>query len=249
MKSLVELVREFCLLIVTLFRSLLVLLLLVAALALYLLYLAASWVAETPVVLLAPPVVLLTWWTLRRYVFGRDLLVDEDSAVIVRRAGGRLESLYRGLHKLNVGDRVCKWITLKTESEETNLEEVYTRDEARVRLSAVYELHISDPRRFYLLGRKRSVDFAKLNRRVLLAVVRDFDLDEVYNLAGEINQLIAQTINSQVRSRGLQVNNYRLDEADWPETSERWRRNRSRLPLQAGQYWIESGNPRRRLQY
>lgn len=248
MKSLVELVREFCSLIVTLFRSLLVLLALVAALAGYLLYLAASWVAEYPVVLLAPPVVLLTGWTLRRYVFGRELLIDGDSAVIVRRAGGRLEPLYRGMYKLNIGDRVCEWFALIAEMEETNLEEVYTRDEKRVRLSGVYELYISDPIRFYLLGRKRSVDFARLNRRVLLAVVRDFDLDEIYNLPFEINQLIAQTINSQIRSRGLKVINYRLDEAVWPETNERWRRNRSRLPLQAGQYWIESGNPRRRLQ-
>jgi len=254
MEQFVNLVRELCLCAITLarsltslLRSLLIISLAIIAVAGYLLYLAATWVAKHPIIWMALPTAFLTVWVLRRYVLGRGVMVEKDWAVIVKKAGGKYEPLYRGWHKLKIGDRVCEWFLLKPESEETNLEEVYTRDEERVRLSAVYEMHISDPRRFYLLGRKRSADLTELNRRALMTVVGDFGFDDLYNSPFEINRLVAQTINNQIRDRGLQVINYYIDEALWPETNERWRRNRSHLALQSGQYWSDSRNLKRQL--
>ena len=247
MEQFVNLVRELCLCIKTLVRSLLIILLAALVLVGYLFYLAADWVAEHPSIWLLPTTAFLTVWLLRRYVLGRDVMVERDWAVIVKKAGGKYEPLYRGWHKLKIGDRVCEWLSLKPESEETNLEEGYTRDEEQVRLSAVYERYISDPLRFYLMGRKRPADFTELNRRGLMTVVGDFGFDDLYNSPFEINRLVVQTINNQIRDRGLQVINYRLDEVIWPETNERWRRNRSHLALQSGQYWSDSRNLKRQL--
>jgi len=247
MKQIVNLVRELCLCVMTLVGSLLVFALAALALAGYLFYLVAAWAAEHPAIWLAPPAAFLTVWFLQRYVRGRDVMVERDLSVIVKRAGGKYEPLYRGWHKLKIGDRVCEWFSLRPKSEETNLEEVCTRDEDRVRLSAVYERYISDPLRFYLLGRKRPVDFAELNRWALMAVVQDFGLDDLYNSPFEINELVEQTINNRIRDCGLQVINYSIDEAVWPETNERWKRKRAQLAFQVGQYWSESRDLKRRL--
>jgi hypothetical protein len=247
MEQLVNLVRELCLCVLTLVRSLLIILLAAIVLTGYLLYLAAAWVAEHPVIWMALPTVFLSLLGLRRYVLGRHVMVEMDWAVIVKKAGGRFEPLYRGCHRLKIGDRVCKWLPLRPIYEKANLEEVYTCDEERVRLAAVYEQYISDPLRFYLLRRKRPVDFTELNRWALMCVVEGFGLDDLYNSPFEIDGMVAQTINNQIRERGLQVTNYRLDEAVWPETNERWRRNGSQLALRAGQYWSESGNLKRQL--
>lgn len=257
MGQFINLLQELCLCAETLARSfvsfirlMLIILLMAIALALYLLYLAAAWVADHPIILMAPPAVALSVFWLRRYVFGREVAVERDCAAIVKRASGRREVLYRGSHRLKIGDRICEWLSLRPSSEETNQEEAYTRDEERVRLSAVYELHICDPLRFHQAQRSRRkpyAELAELNRRALATVVEDFGFDELYNSPFEINRLIAQTINDQLRDRGLQVINYRMDEVIWPETNERWKRNRSHLALQAGQYWSDSRSLKRQL--
>src|SRR5262249_3584974 len=163
-----------------------------------------AWVAEHPIIWMAPPTAFLSVLGLRRYVLGRNVTVERDWAVIVKRTGGKVEPLYRGWHRLKIGDRVCEWLPLTPMYEKTNLEEGYTCDEERVRLSAIFERYISDPFRFYLLRRKRSVDFAELNRWALTEVVKDFGFDDLYNSPYEINGMVAQTINNQIRDRGLQ---------------------------------------------
>lgn len=257
MGEIINLLRELCLCAGTLARSvvrfvhlMLIILLMVIALALYLLYLAVAWVADHPIILMAPPVVALSVLWLRRYVFERDVVVERDCAVIIKRAGGRPEALYGGRHRLDIGDRICEQLSLRPSFEKTNQEEVYTRDEERVRISAVYEIHIHDPLRFHRLKRSRRKHYAyvcELNRWALATVIEDFDFDELYNSPFEINRLVAQTINERLRDRGLQMINYRLDEVIWPETNERWKRNRSYLALQAGQYWSDSRSLKRQL--
>jgi regulator of protease activity HflC (stomatin/prohibitin superfamily) len=257
MGEFVNLARELCLCVVDLARSfvsfirlILIILLMAIALALYLIYLAVNWVAAHPIILMGLLVVALSVFWLRRYVLGREVVVERDCAAIVRRAGGGREPLYQGRHRLKIGDRICEWLSLRPRSEEMNQEEAFTRDEEPVRISAVCEMHIYDPLRFYQARRPRRKLYAylaELNRWALATVVEDFGFDELYNSPFEINRLVAQTINDRLRDRGLQVINYRMDEVIWPETNERWKRNRSYLALQAGQYWSDSRNLKRQL--
>lgn len=222
MREFVNMMRELYLCVVDLARWLvsfvrliLIILLMAIALAIYMIYLAAAWVAEHPIILMAPPIIALSVWWLRRYVLRREVVVERDCAAIVKRAGGRREVLYRGSHRLMIGDRVYEQLSLRLSLAETNQEEVYTLDEERVRLSAIYEMHISDPLRFHHMkksGRKRHANIIELNRWALATVVEYFGFDDLFNLPFEINRLIAQTINDQLRDRGLQVINYRLDE-------------------------------------
>jgi len=251
MEPIINLLRELCLYIVSriisLFRSLLVIFLVAVILIGCLLYRMAIWAAEHPAVLILPPAALLLLWLFKRYVLGREIMVSKDSAVIVRRAGGTLEPLYRGWHRLKLADTVCGVLSLRPESTQTNLEEVFTFDEERVRLSAVYQYHISDPVPFYRRGRKNTIDFVELNQWALLTVIQDFSSDDLYNAPHEINARIEQSINDQLHGSGLRVSNYRLDELVWPETNEQWRRNRSQLPFQAGHYWNEARGLRQRI--
>jgi hypothetical protein len=247
MEQIAGLMRELCSHVVTLFRSLLAFLLVALVLTCYLLYRIVIWVGEHPAVLILPLVALVSVWLLKRYVLGRKVAVERNSALIVLKAGGRLEPFYRGWHKLKFGERVCEKLSLNPESVETNLEEVYTFNEERVRLSAVYEIHISDPIHFYRRKRDNPVDLMELNLWALQDVIQDFSSDDLYNVPFQINARIEQSINGQLRDFGLHVNYYRLDEAIWPETNEQWRRNRSPLSLQAGQYWNDARSLRQRL--
>ncbi len=244
MVHLVHLLQELCSSVVKLFRSLPGFLLLVVItgasllwLVGYLLYQSVVRLEDHPVLWLLTLVAVLAAWFLRRYVFWRKIIVEKDSAVIVKRADGKIVPFYRGRHMLRLGDRVCGWLSLRTVSEETNQEEVFTVDDEHARLSAVYDLYISDPLLFYLKGRKPRIDLVNLNRWAVLAVIQNFSFDEVYNIPYEINEFVAQTINNQIDSYGLRVTNYRLDEVIWPDINERWRRNRLHLASQNGHYW------------
>jgi regulator of protease activity HflC (stomatin/prohibitin superfamily) len=232
---------------IVIFRSLLIALLLVLGFVIFLLYWFVILVTQYPIILTLPPVAALSVWLLRQYVFDREITVEKDTAVIVRKAHGRLKPLYRGWHRLRIGDRVCERFSLRSKSDETNQEEVLTREGEPVRLSSVYEYHISDPIRFYRWGRKKTLDFVELNQWVLTGVIREFSFDDLYNEPFEINELIEQITNDQLWDCGLQVNNYYLDEAIWPETNERWRRIRSNLPLQGNRYWSEDRSLRRQI--
>jgi regulator of protease activity HflC (stomatin/prohibitin superfamily) len=189
--------------------------------------------------------IALGFMLLKWYVLGREIMVEREMAVIVRRVNGRLEALYRGWHKLNIGDKVCIRLPLRLESGETNQEEVSTCEGERVRLGASYRRFISDPVQYYL-HRRSKVDFINLNRWALTAVIQDFRVDDVYNVPNEINATVEQLINEELHDYGEQIGNYLLDEAIWPETNERWLRGKDLLPSPVGRYWNEVRRLRRR---
>lgn len=246
MEQIVKLLQELIRQVFRLFRSLLMIVLLAASLIIVAIYRMAIWVDDNPGVWLLAPATFLTVWTFRRYVFGRLVEVERDDVVIVQRWGGRLEPLYLGRHRLKIGERVRQRLSLKPLVVRANMEEVYTLDEERVRLLAGYELYLSDPLHFYLSGRRRAVDFDHLNRWGLLVVLEDFGYDDLYNFPFEINGLVSQTINQEVREFGLQVINYRLEEAIWPASNQRWKRNRVQPALPPGDYWVEGKSLTRR---
>ena len=244
MEQLTNLVREFCATIVRLFHSLLIFLLLTLVVGGYLLYRLATWLVENPAIILLPPAALMLVWLLKRYVLGRELAIGKTTAVIVKRADGKLESLYRGWHKLRLGDRVCETLSLRPEAVETNQEEILTDDGAGVRLSASYELQVFNPLRYYLRGRKRRIDFAGLHQESRLAVVTELSFDDLYNMPFEINRHIEHFFNEQLHSYGLQINNYRLAELICPCTNEQWQHNHA-PPF--GEYWCAAASIKRRL--
>lgn len=230
--------------IITLFQLLLILLVMLTAVALYLLYRAASWMADNPAVMLLPPTALMAVWLLKRYVLGRDLAVRDTAATIIKRADGKMETLFRGYHKLKLGDRVCKKLSLRLQLVETNQEEIQTLDDEGVRLSAHYDLQIFHPLNYYQRGRKQDIDFSGLHQESLLSVLSDLNFDDLYNAPSEINVQVQQFLNDQLRHYGLRIHNYSLAEIVCPRTNERWQRNPT---LSAGQYWSEVKNFHRRL--
>lgn len=246
MDQIVKLLQELIKQIFRLFRSLLMIVLMAASLIIWAVYRMAIWVDDHPAVWLLAPATILTVWTFRRYVFGRLVEVERDGVAIVQRRGGRLEPIYLGRHKLKLGERVRRRLSLKPLVVRANMEEVYTIDEERVRLLAGYELYISDPLHFYLSGSRNAIDFNDLNRWGLAAALEDYGYDDLYNFPIEINGRVSQTINQEVREYGLQVINYRLEEAVWPESNQRWKRNRIQPALTPGDYWIEGKSLMRR---
>ncbi len=244
MEQFVNTVKGIFRVIIALFQSLLILLVVLTAVAGYVLYRAVSWMADNPAVMLLPPTALMAVWLLKRYVLGRDLTVADTAATIIKRADGKMESLFRGYHKLKLGDRVCKKLSLRLKSVETNLEEIQTLDDESVRLSAHYDLQIAHPLNYYQRGRKQEIDYSGLHQESLLSVLSEFDFDDLYNAPSEINVKVQQFLNDQLRHYGLRIHNYSLAEIVCPRTNERWQRNPA---LSAGQYWSEVKNFRRRL--
>src|SRR5262249_29870427 len=127
-------------------------------------------------------------------------------------------------------------------SVETNQELAFIVGGTPVRLSSVYEIHISNPVSYYQYFRRRKnhFDFTGLDKWALLTAAADFSYDDFYNATSEINAHAERVMNDQLGDLGLQVNNYRLDEAIWVETNEQWKRIRLHSHPQASQYWSEA---------
>lgn len=219
-------------------KFLMIIALVIIGVVVYLGYQAVMFLLANPASLLPLFAGYLAVRGLRRYVFKRRLTVPPDAARIVKTREG-LREFYRGEHRLALGDSVIsESYSLLPRMCEANEEEVRTAEQERVRLSAACEILISDPLAFYLSGGKVPFNLInQLNRQVLLQVIRQANGDELFNCAAQINVVALRLINRQLKPRGVQLVNYYLALAIWPETNDRWLRDQSRLALQAGQYW------------
>ncbi len=181
----------------------------------------------------------LTW----KLAGSRKIVVSENEAVIVECWGKPDTPLYYGRHELPLGALVRKRYALPLGEYAGNEAEAQTNDDERIRVRSRFKAHISDPQRFHYGGRRHWRCVQQINHRALQTVLGEFGADDLWNCSPQINRQLVRLLNRELKDCGVQITHYCIEAVIWPESNERWQRNKSRHALKGAEpYWLGQAN-------
>ena len=202
------------------------------ALAIYLVW---AWPAFVLIVIGSFLLLKVAW----KLAGSRKLVVGEDEAVVVEQWGNPVGSLYYGRHELPLGALARKRYALQLGVYAGNEAEAVTTDEERVRVRSRFKAHISDPQLYHYGGRRRWRGIQQINQQALQTVLSEFSADDLWNCSPQINRQLVRLLNRELQNWGVHITHYCIEAAIWPETNERWQRNKSRNALKGAEsYWL-----------
>jgi regulator of protease activity HflC (stomatin/prohibitin superfamily) len=177
-------------------------------------------------------------WFVRAFMIHREIEVGSDEAKIVRRWKGHPEVIFRGVHRLNLGDRVTATYSLRTRHHAGNEEALTSREGDPLRVRSNFHHHIADPLRYHLRGKKYERRLAALTRESMEEEIGRFSWSDLWNCPVESNRAIRDNLSRKLKDAGMEVSDFRLEEIILPERAVKWRRNKLQSPsLQ--HYWQE----------